>query len=225
MKSKTDVITFDQVSFSYETQNVLEQITLSIKKGDFVAVMGANGAGKSTLLKLLLGLLEPNKGKIKLFGEPLKTFKKWQKVGYLSQQGIGKNGYFPATCEEIVGANLFSQIGFLRFPKRGHKEQINKALELVGMKGYEKRLIYELSGGQQQRIMLAHVLISKPELIILDEPTTGVDGEAVKALYELLLSLNKKQGITIVMVTHDQNQIDNYVNRQIYLEDRTVLEA
>lgn len=219
-----DVLTLNNVSFSYDTQSILEKITLSIEKGDFAAIMGVNGAGKSTLLQLMLGLLEPNDGRIQILGQSIKHFKDWQKVGYLSQQASKKSQSFPATCEEIVSANLFSQIGFLRFPKKDHREKVKAALEAVGMEGYEKRLIGQLSGGQQQRIMLAHVLVSEPELIILDEPTTGIDQTAITEFYELLKELNRQRQVTIVMVTHEMQKSLDYVNRQFYLEEKRIVE-
>ena len=219
------VLTLKDISFSYDDRKVLESINLSVNKGDFVGIMGVNGAGKSTLLKLILGLLSPKQGEIEILGEPMKQFKRWQRVGYLSQHVLKKHQQFPATCEEIVRANLFSQIGFLRFPTRKHQEKVRAALEAVGMAGYEKKLIYELSGGQQQRIMLAHVLVSEPELIILDEPTTGIDQEAITAFFELLKQLNEEKRMTIIMVTHEMQKSLKYINRQIYLEERKIVEA
>ena len=220
-----EILSLKQLSFGYEDKSILENVNLSIKKGDFVAITGVNGAGKSTLLKLILGILSPKQGEIEILGEPMKQLNKWQKVGYLSQQVLKKHQQFPATCEEIVKANLFSQIGFLRFPTKKHKEKARAALEAVGMAGYEKKLIYQLSGGQQQRVMLAHVLVSEPELIILDEPTTGVDQEAITAFYELLKKLNQEKQMTIIMVTHEMQKSLEYVNRQIYLQEKQVLEA
>lgn len=220
-----EVLSLKNISFSYDDKSILENINLSIKKGDFVSIMGVNGAGKSTLLKLILGILSPKQGEIEILGEPISKFNRWQKIGYLSQQVLNKNQQFPATCEEIVRANLFSQIGFLRFPTKKHREKAKAALEAVGMAGYEKKLIYELSGGQQQRVMLAHVLVSEPELIILDEPTTGVDQEAITAFYELLKKLNEERKMTIIMVTHEMQKSLEYINRQIYLKEKQVVEA
>lgn len=219
------VLTLKDISFSYEDRNVLENVNLQVNKGDFVGIMGVNGAGKSTLLKLILGLLSPKQGEIEILGQPMKQFKNWQRVGYLSQQVLKKHQQFPATCEEIVRANLFSQIGFLRFPTRKHNEKVKAALEAVGMAGYEKKLIYELSGGQQQRIMLAHVLVSEPELIILDEPTTGIDQEAITTFFELLKKLNEEKKMTVIMVTHEMQKSLKYINRQIYLQERKIVEA
>ena len=219
-----EMLALKNVSFSYEVQPVLEEITLSFEKGDFAAIMGVNGAGKSTLLKLMLGILSPQQGEIEILGQKMKQFKAWHKVGYLSQQAAKKGQSFPATCEEIVRANLFSKIGFLRFPKKEHQRQVAAALEAVGMEGYGKRLIHQLSGGQQQRVMLAHVLVSEPELIILDEPTTGIDQEAIVELYEVLKRLNEEKKITIVMVTHEMEKSVDYINRRLYLRERRIVE-
>jgi len=219
------VLNLKEISFSYEDRDVLENVNLNVRKGDFVGIMGANGAGKSTLLKLILGLLSPKQGEVEILGESIGQFNKWPKIGYLSQQVLKKHQQFPATCEEIVRANLFSQIGFLRFPTRRHHEKVKAAMEAVGMAGYEKKLIYQLSGGQQQRIMLAHVLVSEPELIILDEPTTGVDQEAITAFFELLQKLNREKQMTIIMVTHEMHKSLQYINRQLYLEEKQIVEA
>lgn len=219
------VLTLKDIDFGYDDKKILEHINLTVNKGDFVGIMGVNGAGKSTLLKLILGLLSPKEGEIEILGEPMKQFKRWQRVGYLSQHVLKQHQQFPATCEEIVRANLFSQIGFLRFPKRKHYEKVKEALEAVGMAGYEKKLICELSGGQQQRIMLAHVLVSEPELIILDEPTTGIDQEAITTFFELLKRLNEEKQMTIIMVTHEMQKSLKYINRQIYLQERKIVEA
>lgn len=219
------VLKLKHISFSYEDKNILEDISLCVNKGDFVGIMGANGAGKSTLLKLILGVLSPKQGKLEILNQPIKQFKDWQKVGYLSQQVLKKNQHFPATCEEIVKANLFSKIGFLRFSTKKHSEKAKAALAAVGMAGYEKKLIYELSGGQQQRVMLAHVLVSEPEVIILDEPTTGVDQEAISAFYELLKQLNEEKQMTIIMVTHEMEKSLKYMNRRIYLQEKQIVEA
>lgn len=220
-----EILSLKHLSFSYDDKSILEDVNLSIRKGDFVAIMGENGAGKSTLLKLILGILSPKQGDIEILGESMKQFNSWQKVGYLSQQVLKKHQQFPATCEEIVRANLFSKIGFLRFATKKHREQARAAIEAVGMAGYEKKLIHELSGGQQQRIMLAHVLVSEPDLIILDEPTTGVDQEAIVTFYELLKKLNEERQMTIIMVTHEMQKSLEYINRQLYLQEKQMVEA
>lgn len=218
------VIEVNNLSFSYGNGPIFSKIGFSVYRGDFAALIGANGAGKSTLLRLLLGELPLQAGSIRLFGQDIQTFRDWPKIGYVPQNGFSANADFPATAEEIVQANLFSQIGLLHFPKKEHREKTRRALERVGMGAYAKRLIGNLSGGQRQRVMLARVLVSGPELMVLDEPTTGVDARAVQSLYELLSRLNRESGLTIVMVTHDIGRASGYVSRTLCLEEGSLVE-
>ncbi|MDF2568061.1 MAG: transporter related [Oscillospiraceae bacterium] len=220
----SNAIEVKDLYFSYGNEPILSKVAFSVHQGDFVSIIGANGAGKSTLLRLLLGELLPTAGDIRLFGQDVRRFKKWSKIGYVPQNGLSGGGDFPATAEEIVKANLFSQIGLFRFPKKVHRERTQQALELVDMGIYSKRLIGNLSGGQQQRVMLARVLVSDPEIMILDEPTTGVDAQSVQSLYELLFRLNHETGLTIVMVTHDVSRSADYVSRVLCLEEGSLVE-
>ncbi len=217
------VIEVNNVSFSYGSEPIFSKVGFSVYKGDFVAIIGANGAGKSTLLKLLLGELAPTSGSIHLLNQDIHHFKDWPKIGYVPQNGFSANVNFPATAEEIVKANLFSQIGFLRFPKKEHMEKTKHSLELVDMAAYSNRLIGNLSGGQQQRVLLARVLVNDPEVMLLDEPTTGIDAAAVQSLYQLLTRLNRETGLTIVMVTHDIGRASSYVSKTLCLEEGSLV--
>lgn len=219
----TTLIEASDVSFRYQNEPVLKKVSFSIKQGDFAAIIGPNGTGKSTLMRLLLGELVPTAGSIRLFGQEVSRFRDWPKVGYVPQNSLQASSGFPATAEEIVLANLFSKIGLLRFPKKEHRERAMEALALVGMEGYAKRLIGEMSGGQQQRVMLARVLVAEPKLMLLDEPTAGVDTPTIAALYELLAKLNR-QGLTIMMVTHDIARSADCVSRVLCLEEGTLVE-
>jgi zinc transport system ATP-binding protein len=219
-----NAIEAENLSFSYGNEPIFTKIGFSVYKGDFVAVIGSNGTGKSTLMKLILGELAPTDGCIRIFNQDVSKFKDWPKIGYVPQSGLQSADSFPATAEEIVTANLFSQIGLMRFPKKKHRDKAQQALELVEMGAYSKRMIGELSGGQRQRVMLARVLVNDPEIMILDEPTTGVDARTVESLYELLSSLNRETGLTIVMVTHDISRASNYVSRVLCLEEGSLME-
>lgn len=212
------VIKVEGLEFSYDREMILRGINFSIKSGEFVSLIGSNGAGKSTLIKLLFGELRPNKGNINIFNSSPSNFKDWHKIGYLAQEGLKSISGFPATAREIVQANLFSQIGLLRFPKKKHKIKSQEALKLVGMLKYEKSLIGNLSGGQKQRVLLARALVNDPELLILDEPTVGVDAKNVRAFYKLISRLNKELGLTILMVTHDLDRSAKYIDRSLCLE-------
>jgi zinc transport system ATP-binding protein len=161
----------------------------------------------------VLGLLKPLAGEIMIFGERIGDFKSWDRTGYISQKAASFNSSFPATVEEVVAANLFSKVGLFRHLKKQHREQVQNALELVGMQDYTRRLIGNLSGGQQQRVFIARVLASSPEIMFLDEPTAGIDAKSEEAVYCLLARLNKELGITIVMISHDIGAITFHANK------------
>lgn len=217
-----NIISIENVSFGYNKENILNDIILSIDEGDYVGIVGCNGSGKSTLLKLLMGQLNPNKGKIKIFNEEVSKSNNLNKVGYVSQISLSAGATFPATVEEIVMANLYSKIGLMKFPKKEHKEKVKEALKIVNMEEYSQRLIGNLSGGQQQRVMIARALVSDPKILILDEPTTGIDAASEAQLYDLLEDLNKKSKITIIIVSHDFCKIKKYTNKIFVVEDNKV---
>jgi len=217
-----NIISIENVSFAYNNEKVLQDIILSIDEGDFVGIIGCNGSGKSTLMKLLIGQLSPSKGKIKFFNEDLDKSNNLNKIGYVPQISLSSGANFPATVEEIVMANLYSKIGFMKFPKKEHKQKVKEALKIVNMEDYSKRLIGNLSGGQQQRVMIAKALVSDPKIIILDEPTTGIDAASEEQLYTLLERLNKESKITIIIVSHDFAKISKYTNKIFVVENNKV---
>lgn len=190
----------NNVNFSYSKEPVLKNINLELNMGDFAVLTGENGSGKSTLLKLILKELKPDSGSIKMLG--LDDRIPGGKIGYVAQNGTYGNENFPATVEEIVLANLYMQIGRFRFPKARHRHLVNQVLDKLNMGEHKKTMISELSGGMQQRIMLARALVTNPEILILDEPTNGIDSKSVEQLYTILEELHKEQNLTILMVTH-----------------------
>ena len=216
---KTDIIRIENVTFGYGRANVLEDVSTSIKDGDFMGIVGPNGSGKSTLLKIFLGLLKPQKGTVKVFDTDINKFSQWGKIGYIPQKATSFNQGFPATVEEVVSANLFPMLGLAGRMGKEHREKVDEALEIVNMLEYKKRIIGRLSGGQQQRVFIAKSLVSKPRVIFMDEPTVGIDQKSEENFYELMGSLNSNHGITLVIVTHDIGAIDNRVNRVLCLSD------
>ncbi|MBT2656682.1 metal ABC transporter ATP-binding protein [Bacillus sp. ISL-18] len=197
--------------YRYEKESVLEDITITVPDGSFLAIVGPNGSGKSTLLKLILGLLKLQRGDIFLFGQEISKFKDWQKIGYVSQKANSFNTGFPATVFEVVSSGLTKKLGLFTFFKKEHRQRVMEALDAVGMKAFSHRNVGELSGGQQQRVFIARALVSEPKLLILDEPTVGVDAENVHSFYEMLGDLNKSRGITLLLVTHDIGTISDKV--------------
>lgn len=214
------MVKLESVSFKYSKSLVLKDVNLEIHKGDYLGIIGANGSAKSTLIKVILGIVKPFTGKVTLFGEEQERFKAWSKIGYVRQNANVINKQFPASVYEIVEAGLYP---FGR--KCKDKEQrIVEALTLVGALDYKDALIGELSGGQQQKVFIARALISQPELLILDEATVGIDSESKRSFYDLLAKLNREQGMTIVMVSHEQSILLEFVNRIVLMKNATAIE-
>ena len=218
------VIEAENLGFAYGGDRVFSNVEFEVREGDFAAVIGSNGAGKSTLMRLLLGELTPSEGRVMLFGEDAARFRDWPKIGYVPQNATRAGQDFPASVREIVEANLYSQAGLFRLPGKALKARATEALRLVGMESFEKRPIGQLSGGQQQRVMLARVLTGQPKVMLLDEPTSGVDAKTVDTLYQLLTRLNREQNLTIVMVTHDVNRASGIASRVLCLEEGSLVE-
>jgi zinc transport system ATP-binding protein len=220
-------IRVDDVSFHYGDKNVLEHVNMDVTQGSFLGLVGPNGSGKSTLIKCILGLQKPQEGEVYLFGQKVSKFKKWEKVGYVSQKANSFNTAFPATAFEVVSMGLFGKVGLFRFLKSADKQRVWDALESVNMGAYAKKNIGELSGGQQQRIFIARAIVSDPELLILDEPTVGVDMESSASFYNMLKNLHHKRNMTLVLVTHDVGVMTDYVtdvaclNRHIHFHGKT----
>jgi ABC-type Mn/Zn transport systems, ATPase component len=197
-------IEVSNLNFSYGNNKIISNLSFEIEEGDFVCIIGLNGAGKSTLLKLMLNILLPDSGTINI------NKKNSADISYVAQNAVHFNPNFPATVKEIVGLGINSTNIFAN-----NNKKILDALEKVGMSDYLNRKIGKLSGGQQQRIILAKALVNNPKYIFLDEPTTGIDNEAVQSICCLLGELNKKYKITIVMVTHDIFSIMNHATKII----------
>ncbi|MCP3030185.1 metal ABC transporter ATP-binding protein [Halobacillus sp. A1] len=209
------IVEMDDISFKYDRETVVENIDLSIERGQFLGLVGPNGSGKSTLIKLMLGIVKPDKGTVKIFGKPIKQFNQWEEIGFVSQKANSFNSGFPATVLEVVKTGLVSRIGAFKFFNRKHKEKALEALRTVEMEEYANTNIGELSGGQQQRVFIARALVSDPSLLILDEPTVGVDAKHVTAFYDLLGKLNQDKGISLLMVTHDIGTITEHATHVV----------
>jgi len=204
------LVTMKDITFTHERRLVLNHVNFAIPRGSFMGLIGPNGGGKTTLIRLILGLLRPDSGQITLFDQPIRQFKRWNKIGFVSQKSNAFNGGFPATVFEVVSMGLTAKIGYGKFMKRKHKDNIHRAIEQVGMEDYVKENIGNLSGGQQQRVFIARSLVNEPELLILDEPTVGVDTENVQRFYELLHQLHTKHNVTLLFVTHDTGIMTKY---------------
>jgi zinc transport system ATP-binding protein len=199
-----EVIKIENVTYRYNSDLVLENISFKADQGDLLGIIGPNGAGKTTLFSLILGLLEGYQGKITVFGEDIRNNRKiLKKIGYIPQKNIIDQG-FPATVEEIVSLGVF---------ERKTKDKIISAINTVGLLEQKHKRIGELSGGQQQRILIAKALVNEPQLLILDEPTTGIDLETQNKFYALLRKLNSENKITIILASHDLDAINKLANK------------
>lgn len=197
------IVEVDHLSFRYGEEVVLDDVNLTVGWRDFLGVIGPNGAGKTTLLRILLGLTPPSDGQIRLFGTELAQFRDWQRIGYVAQRAIAFEMRFPASVFEVVISGRTGRTGLARRFTAEDRAATGHALETVGMTAYRDRLIGQLSAGQQQRVLIARALVTGPELLVLDEPTVGVDPEAQDQFYRLLRHLNRDAGTTLILVSHD----------------------
>jgi len=214
------IVQLDGVSFAYGEVVVLEGVHLSIWPGEWVLVVGPNGGGKTTLLKLILGLLEPTAGQVRLFGqEPAKTR---HRVGYMPQH-IQFDSLFPVTVMDIVLMGRLGTAGrrLLGWYTRQDRQAAQEALAEVGLTGLENRPFAALSGGQRQRVLIARALCSRPELLLLDEPTAHVDPQAEGQLMEILQRLHRR--MSIVMVSHDLGVVSPQIGSVLCVNRRLVV--
>jgi zinc transport system ATP-binding protein len=201
-------IEIKNISAGYDNDIVIENINCNIYEGDFFGIIGPNGGGKSTLLKIILGLLNPIKGSIKIYGKSPKIARK--NIGYVPQYSEFDKHY-PISVWDIVLMGRRSIRGLNPIYSNEDKKATIDALKKVNMLKYKKRHISELSGGQRQRVFIARALVSNPKILLLDEPTASIDKDLQINFYNLLKELNKN--VTILLVTHDIGVISSYVNR------------
>ncbi len=209
------------VDFSYNGERVLEGINLAVRRGEFLGIIGPNGSGKTTLLKLILGLLKPETGSVELFGQSTGEFAGWAKIGYVPQRAGTSAMQFPLTVYEVAAMGRV-KAGLVDFSTKADGEAVIEALKEVDMYSLRNRLIGEISGGQLQRVFIARALASKPELLVLDEPTVGVDGGSQTKFYQLLRDLHKKSKLTLILISHDVDVVAHEVTEIACLNRRLV---
>ncbi|QJA08982.1 metal ABC transporter ATP-binding protein [Romboutsia sp. CE17] len=217
-----DVIKFKDVSFGYEDKSILENVNFNINQGDYIGIVGPNGCGKTTLLKLIINELNPTKGKIKILDKDTTTFSNWEKIGYVNQKSNSFSTSFPATVTEVVAMDLAPKIGLFKRIKKKHLEEVYKVLKLVGIYELKDKLIGSLSGGQQQKVFISRALMRNPKILILDEPTVGIDLNGQKEFYEILKRLNENLNLTIVIVSHDLFIVKEEVKKIAVLKNKNI---
>ena len=204
-----NIIEVRDVSFAYNGETVLENINLDVHQGDYLGIVGPNGGGKTTLVKLILGLLKPKTGSIKL-NVPF--------VGYVPQNATSFDNNFPITVKEVVAQGRLNRSKLFRRLNSNDWKMVDQALKTVDMLDYRDRLIGSLSGGQQQRIFIARAIVGNhPHVIFLDEPTTGIDLQSQKRFYSFLKNLNQNLNITLILISHEIEEIAEETNHVSFI--------
>ena len=210
------IIKCEHTDFGYENHDAVIDLNLEIYTGDYLCVVGENGSGKSTLIKGMLGLLKPTGGSLSVADEL-----KRGGIGYLPQQTAAQKD-FPATVQEVVLSGTLSRRGNRPFYSQAERKLAAHNLERLGIEHLKQKCYRELSGGQQQRVLIARALCATEQLLILDEPITGLDPSAIQDFYHLIKKLNKEDGITIIMVSHDIGNVISQANKILHLHRRVV---
>mgnify|MGYP005789894593 FL=1 len=210
------LITCEHVDFGYENQDAVIDLSLQVFPGDYLCVVGENGSGKSTLIKGLLGLLKPTAGEIVL-SDGVQA----GGIGYLPQQTAAQKD-FPATVWEVALSGTLSRRGSRPFYSKQEKQLARSSMERLGILDLKEKCFRELSGGQQQRTLIARALCASRQMLILDEPTTGLDPAAIQEFYRLIRQLNREDGITIIMVSHDIRNVIGEASHVLHLHQRVL---
>lgn len=204
-----------KLNIGYNNKSVCKDISFSVESGDYICIMGENGSGKSTLIKTILGLITPISGKINLDQDYKKS-----DIGYVPQQTDFQKD-FPASVNEVIMSGFASKMGLRPFYNKAEKAKANKVMEYLNITDLAKKSYRDLSGGQQQRVLLARAICATDSLLIMDEPTNGLDARTMKKFYDLISDLNSN-GMTIIMVSHSIDNVLKYASKILYLKDTLV---
>jgi zinc transport system ATP-binding protein len=213
------------VSFAYPGgPAVLRDVDLAVEPGEFVAVAGPNGGGKTTLLRIALGLEQPSRGTVRLLGAPARGATRKARIGYVAQRAqLGVDA--PVSVRELVAAGRVTRSGLFRRSDAADRAAVDAAIARVGLAGEAGRVVSRLSGGQQQRALIAKALAGTPELLVLDEPTAGVDVDAQESLARLLEQLHDDLGVTILFVSHEFGAVERFVERLVLVRGTIVFDG
>lgn len=206
----------DAVSFAYNHEPVLDCVTLEVGQGEFVALAGANGSGKSTLMRIVLGLLPATQGTVEVFGRPPRQLRERWRIGYVPQRPTMID-LLPATVRDVVAAGRLARRGWWRRLTAADRAAVDDALATVALAELGNRPIAELSGGQQQRAFIAKALVTEPDLLVLDEPTAGVDAESQRRFRDTLVELARGRGAAVVLVSHELGAVADDLDRVLLL--------
>lgn len=209
-----ELVKLDHVRFGYTADPIVDDVSFGVHEGDFIGLIGQNGSGKTTLLKLMIGLLAPQSGTI-VHAAP-------HMIGYVPQKSSQAEKVFPLTCEELVLQGRVVKAGLFRMFSSRDKKIARQALQSVGLLEKKDILLRELSGGQQQRVFIARALAAEPKLLILDEPTVGIDEASQEEFYVLLAALRKEKNLAIIIVSHDLEVVMREVKTVLCMNKKLV---
>jgi zinc transport system ATP-binding protein len=209
------VLQVERAVVAYDGRPVLDRVSLSVRSGEVVAILGANGSGKSTLVKAAMGLVPLAGGEVRLFDTPLRRFRGWHRIGYVPQR-VGAGSGVPATVGEVVAGGRLARRGLLRPASAADRRAVDEALAAVGLAERIREPVSVLSGGQQQRVLIARALAGGPELLVLDEPTAGVDAVS-QELFAACLHRFVGQGGTVAFVAHELGPLRPLITRAVVL--------
>lgn len=211
--------------FSYNKDHILKNLSFDLYKGDFLTIQGENGSGKSTLIKILLKDLKKDSGSIKLLGKDIEDFNDYSKIGYVPQVNDIKKIAFPISCKEYVVLNLYKEFNIFNRPKKKSYQKVKDIFEILDINDLINKPFNTLSGGQIQKVMIARALVNNPKVLLLDEPTVGVDEESKIDFLKLLAHLNEKHQISILMISHELDLIKKFSKKTIKLKNGRIIDA
>jgi len=215
-----NIVEIDKLNVEFNGNRVLEDVTLDILKGDVIGIVGPNGGGKTTLLNAMLGNIRFTSGQVRLFGQSVGEFREFKRIGYVSQHAIQFDPIFPATVEEIVSLGSLSRKKIGRGLSKEDRIAIDDAMELVGIRDQKMKKISELSGGQKQRVFIAKAIVRDPELLILDEATSGLDVCIQDKFIGMLRRLKREKDVTVITVSHDLSGVMCQANKLAVINRR-----
>lgn len=211
--------------FSYGKDEVLNKVSFDLNRGDFLTIQGENGSGKSTLIKLILKDLKKDSGQIKLFGEDLENFDDYSKIGYVPQVNDANKIAFPVTGKEFVVLNLYKKFNIFNRPNKKCYKKVEEIFEILNIENLLNIPFKQLSGGQAQKVMIARAMVNDPKLLLLDEPTVGVDEKSKRDFLKLLAYLNDKHKISILMISHEMDVVREFSKREIRIKNGRIVDA
>lgn len=211
--------------FSYGKDEILNKVSFDLNKGDFLTIQGENGSGKSTLIKLILKYLKKKSGQIKLFGVDIEDFDDYTKIGYVPQVNDANKLAFPVTGEEFVVLNLYKKFNIFNRPNKKCYKKVHDIFEILNIEDLLNIPFNQLSGGQAQKVMIARAMVNDPEILLLDEPTVGVDEKSKRDFLKLLAHLNDKHKISILMISHEMDVVREFSKREIRLKNGRIVDA